>query len=354
MASFFAVNRRSTVAGIDWPLTCAPGFRLVHTMKIHTLALGALILAAEAPVSAQVDTEAASCSVELVVLGVGQDGGAPQLGNSADPAWEDPSLRRLATSVAIVDRERGERVLFEATPDIREQLWRLDQVMPVEARPGLDGVFLTHGHIGHYTGLMFFGHESMGARDVPVYAMPSMSAFLFANGPWDQLVRYDNIELEDLRAGVPVEFGGFRVTAFEVPHRQEYTEVVGYHIAGPTRSAIFLPDIDSWEEWDTWEDGTAMRIEDLIATVDVAYLDATFFANGEIPGRDMSGFPHPFITHSMERFADLPAGERGKIRFIHFNHTNPVRFPDAPERDVVEAAGFNLADEGERICLADE
>ncbi|WP_291844342.1 MBL fold metallo-hydrolase [Maricaulis sp.] len=322
-------------------------------MKTHILALGALILAGAPPVSAQSDTETTTCPVELIVLGVGQDGGVPQLGNSADPAWADPSLRRLATSIAVVDRAAGARYLFEATPDIREQLYRLDQVMPVTARPGLDGIFLTHGHIGHYTGLMFLGHESMGAHDVPVYAMPSMSAFLFANGPWDQLVRYDNIELEALQAGQPVELGDVRVTAFEVPHRQEYTEVVGYHIAGPTRSAIFLPDIDSWEEWEMWEDGAAMRIEDLIATVDVAYIDATFFANGEIPGRDMSGFPHPFITHSMDRFADLPAGERAKIRFIHFNHTNPVRYPDAPERDVVEAAGFNLADEGERYCLAD-
>jgi len=322
-------------------------------MKTHTVALGALILGAAAPVAAQSGRESEACHVEIAVLGVGQDGGAPQLGNSADPAWDDPSLRRLATSIAVLDREAGARYLFEATPDIREQLYRLDQAMPVEARPGLDGIFLTHGHIGHYTGLMFLGHESMGAQDVPVYAMPSMSAFLFSNGPWDQLVRYDNIELEEIWAGQPVELGDVRVTAFEVPHRQEYTEVVGYHIAGPTRSAIFLPDIDSWEEWETWEDGEAMRIEDLIATVDVAYVDATFYANGEIPGRDMSGFPHPFITHSMERFADLPASERAKVRFIHFNHTNPVRYPDAPERDVVMEAGFNLADEGERYCLAD-
>ena len=91
----------------------------------------------------------------------------------------------------------------------------------------------------------------------------------------------------------------------------------------------------------------------MIASVDVAYVDATFFANGEIPGRDMTGFPHPFITHSMARFADLPAEEKAKIRFIHFNHTNPVRFPDAPERQQVIEAGFGLADEGERYCLGD-
>ena len=307
------------------------------------------------------------CAVELVVLGVAQDAGAPQIGNPDDPAWDDPSLRRLATSLAIVDRPHEARYLFEATPDMREQLQRLDEFAPAGgAAPGLDGIFLTHGHIGHYTGLMYLGFESMGAQGVPVYAMPSMAYFLFSNGPWDQLLRLANIELENLRADTPAVIGSLTVTPFEVPHRQEYTEVVGFRIDGPDRSALFLPDIDSWEEWDEWgEDGETVRsvvetapegpgrIERALASVDVAYLDATFFANGEIPGRDMSGFPHPFITHSMARFADLPAEEKAKIRFIHFNHTNPVRFPDAPERQQVFEAGFGLAEAGERYCLGD-
>ena len=299
-----------------------------------------------APAAAFAQT-AAPCAVELIVLGVAQDGGAPQMGHAEDPAWRDASLRRLATSLGVVDRLSGQRLMFEATPDMREQLYRLDQAMPVEARPGLDAIFLSHAHIGHYTGLMFLGHESMGAQDVPVHAMPRMSAFLETNGPWSQLVRYENIALEPMTTGEPVVLDRVMVTPFEVPHRQEFSEVVGYRIEGPERSALFIPDIDSWEEWE----GLGTRIEDMLASVDVAYLDATFYANGEIPGRDMSGFPHPFITHSMQRFAALPVAERAKVRFIHFNHTNAVRFPDAPERALVEAAGFGLADEGERFCL---
>ena len=293
------------------------------------------------------------CAVELVVLGVAQDAGIPQIGNPDDPAWENPALRRLATSIAVFDRPADARFLFDATPDLREQMQRLDEIHPNTEGPALDGIFLTHGHMGHYTGLMYLGHESMGARHVPVHVMPSMAAYLFSNGPWDQLVRYENITLEEISDGEPAAVGSLVVTPFEVPHRQEYTEVVGFHIAGPDRSALFLPDIDSWEEWETWEHGTPRRIEDMIASVDVAYVDATFFANGEIPGRDMTGFPHPFITHSMARFADLPVEEKAKIRFIHFNHTNPVRFPDAPERQQVIEAGFGLADEGERYCLGD-
>jgi pyrroloquinoline quinone biosynthesis protein B len=285
----------------------------------------------------------------LVVLGNAQDGGAPQAGASAEPGWHDPSKRRLATALAVIDDAHQLRFVFDATPDFPEQLQRLDEMAPRagRAKPALDGVFLTHAHMGHYTGLMWLGKEVMGATKVPVYAMPRMAQYLRTNGPWSQLVKLDNIELHGMTASQGVPLPGLQVTPLLVPHRQEFSEVVGFRIAGPAKSVLFIPDIDSWEQWDAL--GT--RIEDEIAKVDVAYLDATFFANGEIPGRDMSGFPHPFIRHSMERFAKLPAKEKAKVRFIHLNHTNPALWPGTKERAEIEAAGFRVAEEGERIEL---
>lgn len=284
----------------------------------------------------------------LVVLGVAQDGGVPQAGSPGARGWADTTRHRLVVSLGLVDPATDRRWLFEATPDFRRQLERLDATYPVDARPGLDGIFLTHAHIGHYTGLMFLGHESMGAAHVPVYAMPRMRDFLAANGPWSQLVTYENIELRPLEDGVPVRISDrLTVTPFLVPHRQEYSEVVGFRIEGPERSALFIPDIDSWEEWDS----AGTRIEDLLQDVDVAYVDATFYANGEIPGRDMSGFPHPFITHSMERFSGLPAEVRDRVRFIHLNHTNPALWPDSRARKAIDAAGFHVAEPLERQRL---
>jgi pyrroloquinoline quinone biosynthesis protein B len=283
----------------------------------------------------------------VVVLGIAQDAGIPQAGAFSHPGWEDPSLRRRVVSLGLVDPRTGRRWIFEATPDFRDQLYALHRLAPRE-RTVPDGIFLTHAHIGHYTGLMFLGHESIGADGVPVYALPKLRAFLSKNGPWDQLVRYGNVELRELVADRPVELEpDLRVTAFLVPHRQEYSEVAGFRIDGPGRSVLFLPDIDSWEEWDA--QGT--RIEDLIAAVDVAYLDASFYANGEIPGRDMSGFPHPFIRHSMERFADLPASEKAKVRFLHLNHTNPAQYADSEARAEILAAGFRVAEQGEVVRL---
>src|SRR5512147_1320117 len=91
----------------------------------------------------------------------------------------------------------------------------------------LAGIFLTHAHIGHYTGLMHLGREAMGARAVPVYGMPRMRAFLAANGPWDQLVRLRNVELRSLAADTIITLGdSLWVSPFLVPHRDEYSETV--------------------------------------------------------------------------------------------------------------------------------
>lgn len=329
-------------------------------MRVAGVTAAALLLAAcsrepapEEPTQLQAAQVQLQCAVSLVVLGVAQDAGKPQIGNPGDPAWADASLTRHATSLALIDRReaKSRRWLFEATPDIKQQLHALNGVEPHKKPVQLDGVFLTHAHIGHYAGLMLLGHEAAGAQNVPVYTMPRMADYLSTNGPWSQLVKYYNITLAIMNTGeAELLTNGITVTPFLVPHRQEFSEVVGYKIKTPEKSVLFIPDIDSWEEWD--DQGT--RIEEMIAAVDFAYLDASFFANGEIPGRDMSGFPHPFVSHSMERFAPLSPEEKAKVRFIHMNHTNPLHNPAASERETVRDAGFNIAEEGEEICLATE
>lgn len=332
----------------DWNLRFSFLSRTVRRAAGAAALAASLAACGEAPGEKQVPI--AQCPVSLIVLGVAQDGGKPQIGHPEDPAWTDQSLKRLATSLALVDR-RGEptkRWLIEATPDIKEQLYRLDSAAPMRAAPGLDGVFVTHAHIGHYTGLMMLGHEAAGAQHVPVYVMPRMASYLESNGPWSQLVRYENIYLAIMSEGETESLAdGVTVTPFLVPHRQEFSEVAGFRIEGPSKTAVFIPDIDSWEEWDA----AGTRIEEVIASADIAFLDATFFADGEIPGRDMSGFPHPFVAHSMARFSSLPKEEKAKIRFIHMNHTNPLHDPASRERAEVFKNGFGIAEEGEEICL---
>jgi len=282
----------------------------------------------------------------LYILGVAQDAGFPQTGcyeKHCMPGWRDNNLRRAAVSLGLVDPSRNTKYMFEATPDFPGQLYKLEMEAPAD-RYELGGIFLTHAHIGHYTGLMFLGHEAMGASGVPVYAMPRMLRYLEENGPWSQLVSFGNIILEPLRNKETKKLGSLKVTPFLVPHRDEYSETVGYRIEGPNKSAIFIPDINKWSEWKT-------DLSQLVKTVDYALLDATFFADGELPGRDMSKVPHPFVVESMKALQDLPVNERSKVWFIHMNHTNPLLNLESEESKSVISAGFNIATEGIRLIL---
>jgi pyrroloquinoline quinone biosynthesis protein B len=282
----------------------------------------------------------------LFILGVAQDAGYPQTAcyeKHCLPGWRDPQKKRGAVSLGLVDPAEGRKYMFEATPDFPQQLYELEMQAPSDSYE-LAGIFLTHAHIGHYTGLMFLGHEAMGASNVPVHVVPRMAAFLKDNGPWSQLVNYNNITLSPLSDGKPVQLGGLRVTPFLVPHRDEYSETVGYRIEGPDKTAVFIPDINKWSEWS----GDLIR---LVRSVDYALIDATFFADGELPGRDMSKIPHPFVVESMQALDDLSRDERSKVWFIHMNHTNPLLDPQSKESKLVREAGFQIATEGIRLDL---
>jgi len=282
----------------------------------------------------------------LYILGVTQDAGYPQTGcyeSHCVPAWRDPSLRRGAVSLGLIDPESSKKYMFEATPGFPVQFYKLEAEAPSDQFE-FAGIFLTHAHIGHYTGLMFLGHEVMGAAKVPVYALPRMSAFLRTNGPWSQLVDYGNIVLSPLQHDRPLILDSIKVTPFVVPHRDEYSETVGYRIDGPNKSAIFIPDINKWTEWQT-------NLEKLVKTVDYALIDATFYADGELPGRDMSKIPHPFVVESMKALENLSAPERNKVWFIHMNHTNPLLNAQSNENKLVRSSGFNIAVEGIRLPL---
>ncbi|MFH1756291.1 MAG: MBL fold metallo-hydrolase [Candidatus Latescibacterota bacterium] len=284
----------------------------------------------------------------LLVLGVAQDGGVPQAGTRIHRGWDEAACKKHASCLAIVDPAAKKRWMIDCTPDFREQLHMLDVIEPVESKPGLDGIFISHAHIGHYTGLMHLGLEVMGACEVPVYAMPRMSSFLAQNGPWSQLINYKNIVLHELHDGLGVRLTtNLIVTPLLVPHRQEYSEVIGFVIQGPRRTVLYISDIDSWEEWEEM----GMHIEDIVREVDVAYVDGTFYADGEIPGRDMSSFPHPLITHTMNKLGALSANQRSKVRFIHLNHTNPAVLADSEARRIIEKNHFRVAKESERIDL---
>jgi len=224
----------------------------------------------------------ASGGVEAVVLGIAQDGGVPHLGcrqRLCVEARRDPSKRRFVSSLGLVDATAGKRFVIDATPDFESQVERLGGLP--------DGILLTHAHIGHYLGLAQLGREVANTRAMPVFCTSSMARFLRENSPWSRLVERGNIAIREVHPDVEFALtGSLRATAMRVPHRDEDSDTVAYLIAGPSRRLLWLPDIDKWEKWDK-------RIEDVVRTVDLAFLDGTFFSADEIPGRSIAEIPHP-------------------------------------------------------------
>ena len=278
----------------------------------------------------------------VVVLGVAQDAGYPQAGCSKDcckDAWENPEKRKNVSCLALVDPISKEQWIFDATPDVKFQLQLLEKNSGINP---LSGVFLTHAHMGHYTGLMHFGREVMDYNNLPVYCMERMQNFIKTNAPWNQLVKIENIKLKLLKNDSAIELSQrISVTPFLVPHRDEYSETVGYKIKVNNKSLIFIPDIDKWEQWER-------SITELIKKADYAFLDATFYKNGELK-RDMSEIPHPFVEESMELFSNLSETDKQKVHFIHCNHTNPLLQEESSAQKGVIKKGFNFAKEGQII-----
>ncbi|MEO9483735.1 MAG: MBL fold metallo-hydrolase [Ekhidna sp.] len=282
---------------------------------------------------------------EVIVLGTAQDGGFPHIGcqNECQKAYKDPKLAKFITSLALVDSETKQWWLFEASPDMDDQLQYFSELTEGVYPYLPSGIFLTHAHIGHYAGLITLGREAMGAKGVKVYALPRMIEFLQTNGPWSQLVKLGNIDPVVLTKDLAVELKqGLTVAAFTVPHRDEFSETAGFKINKKGKSYLFIPDIDKWSKWD-------QSIVDILkdTAIEYAFLDATFYADGELPNRAMSEVPHPFVKETMNLFKDESRTLKRKVVFIHFNHTNPLLFDRQTKINVLKK-GYNIAEQGKR------
>ena len=171
----------------------------------------------------------------VVVLGIAQDGGSPHTGcekNCCKNLWES-NLNEKVSCIGIVDPRTKKSWIIDATPDFPEQY----RILTIDHETKLEGIFLTHAHMGHYTGLMYLGREVMGAKNIPVFAMPRMQTFLESNGPWNQLISLKNIHIEKLKENKEIKIGDrLFIEPFLVPHRDEYSETVGYRIMGENKS----------------------------------------------------------------------------------------------------------------------
>ncbi|HQQ93629.1 MAG TPA: MBL fold metallo-hydrolase [Bacteroidia bacterium] len=285
----------------------------------------------------------------VIVLGTTQDAGSPQAGCSGtccSALFERPDPERKVSCLGLVDQEAGKTYLFEAGPDFKQQVYLLQKECKVKSPGSLpDGIFVSHAHIGHYTGLMQLGREAVNSHNIPVYVLPGMKNFLENNAPYSQLCRLQNIRLQTLRRDSILQLGqGLSVQVLQVPHRDEFSETAAYIIRGRKQKVLFIPDIDKWEKWDK-------DILKIIHEVDCAFIDGTFYTQDELPGRNLKEIPHPTVKESAALFASLSASDKAKIHFIHFNHSNPLLNANSEACRDLKYLGFNRATYLQKIIL---
>ncbi|MDA9276230.1 MBL fold metallo-hydrolase [Flavobacteriaceae bacterium] len=286
-----------------------------------------------------------SQSEYIYILGNTQDAGLPHIGCQHKFCQDNFDIHEeyFVTSIAVVNSDLRKYILFEATPDITYQLNYLKNnnfqefLLP-------ESLYITHAHIGHYTGLIYFGREALGSKNLLVKVLPKMSKFLQTNGPWSQLVAINNIQIQDTSFGISnKELTNISVTPIQVPHRDEYSETAGYIIQGKNKKALFIPDIDKWEKWDK-------DLTQLVEEFDYLLLDATFYDSKEI-NRDINEIPHPLVTETIDLLSGLNIKDRNKVYFIHMNHTNMMLDPDSELSKLVTSKGFNIARLGQKLYL---
>ena len=292
------------------------------------------------------EKENKSSEILLKVLGTIQDGGIPHMGCSKECCsnyFLSKKSRIGVSSLGVSNLKHNTNYIIDATPNINFQL--IDLIGNADPSKKLNGIFLTHAHMGHYAGLLNFGRESLNSKNIPLYLMPKFYNFILNNGPWNQLVELNNIKLNKIYNREKVILhNNLSFTPIQVPHRDEYSETVGYIIESINKKALYIPDIDKWAKWE-------VSIVEMIKSVDYAFLDGTFFDEKEINNRDISEIPHPFIIESLKLFEELDESEKSKVYFIHLNHTNPVLNSESSEYKKVISAGFNIAKTGMEFFL---
>ena len=293
-----------------------------------------------------------------VVLGSAAGGAFPQW-NCRCPvcqlAWAgDERVRaRTQTSLAVSGGD-GRWTLINASPDLGQQIRATPALHPKDGLRGspIDAVLLTGAEIDQIAGLAHVREST----PFTLYATPASHAAVAGNAMFGAL---SAVTRRALNPGETASLsGGIEATLFTVPGKaplyleadnpdigEESAATVGVELRRDGARLIFVPGAAAITD--------AMRAR--FAQADAVLFDGTLFSDDEMrrsgtgqkTGRRMG---HMSIDGEDGVLQGL-AGLKCRRIFIHINNTNPILIDGSPERAMVEAAGWEVAEDGMEIVL---
>ena len=304
-------------------------------------------------------------SLTALILGAAAGGGFPQWNCNCDVcrlAWSgDPRVKpRTQASIAVTTRPDGpssppehQFVLINASPDLRQQIIATPALQPRGVRMSpIAAVVLTGAEVDQTAGLLTLRERG----PFGLYGTEGTLSTLAANSIFSVLAG-DVVTRRTVRPGAPFGLpGGIEAEVFFVPGKgplylesdspeleAETDSNVGIELRAKGARLIFIP-------------GAAKLtpvMASRLAEADVVLFDGTLFSDDEMitagagvkSGRRMGHMPVGGPDGTLVALAGLA---RRRI-LIHINNTNPILIEGSSQRRAVEAAGFEVAEDGMRI-----
>ncbi|MFL6799019.1 MAG: pyrroloquinoline quinone biosynthesis protein PqqB [Xanthobacteraceae bacterium] len=296
-----------------------------------------------------------------IVLGSAAGGGVPQW-NCTCPvcrlAWAGDSRVRPRTQASLAASGDGESwVLINASPDLRQQLRASPALHPKGATRGspIKAVMLSGGEIDQVAGLL-----SLREREpFTLYGTAATLTTLAGNSVFDVLAP-DVVLRKPVTCGEVVPLpGGLAAQLFTAPGKlplylegdnpdtaAETAANVGIEISGHGKRIVYIPGAAA----------VTASMLDRMARAQVVLFDGTLYRDDELittrtgskSGHRMGHMPIAGPEGSLMRLSSLAAPRR---LYVHINNTNPILIDGSPERAEVEAAGWEVAEDGMEIVL---
>ena len=300
--------------------------------------------------------------MRITVLGSAAGGGFPQWNcNCANCAGLRAGTlnakARTQSSIFVQPDDSVDGVLFNASPDILEQIRSKPALQPARAvrDSAIAGVILMDGQVDHATGLFMLRERS---TPLPLWCTDPVEEDLTQGNPVLRVLTHycgvdrHRITLDGSAFTVPGVAGlSFRALPLSSkaapysPHRDQPVpgDNIGMLITDEHsgRRAFYAPGLG---------DITA-PVFDAMASADCVMVDGTFFTDDEMPrmglsrktARDIGHLPQSGAGGMIEWMARLPARTRRML--IHINNTNPILDEDSAERATLTRAGIEVCED---------